>query len=83
MAGLGQQWVKDGDVCLDSFNVGSATNSRSWTDVTDLLVPELQRCVPVWLDYAVRGGPFREDLLLSEALHHDTGRRSSKSPIRP
>ncbi|CAK7237231.1 hypothetical protein SCUCBS95973_009890 [Sporothrix curviconia] len=69
VADVMQQWVEEADV--DGFNVGSITNPGSWTDVVDLLVPELQRRGLYWLDYAVPGGTFRENLLGCKTLRDD------------
>ncbi|KAL1894349.1 hypothetical protein Sste5346_005848 [Sporothrix stenoceras] len=69
VADVMQQWVEEADV--DGFNVGSITNPGSWTDVVDLLVPELQKRGLYWLDYAVPGGTFRENLLGTKTLRND------------
>lgn len=69
VADVMQQWVEEADV--DGFNVGSIMNPGSWTDVVDLLVPELQSRGLYWLDYAVPGGTFRENLLGSKTLRDD------------
>ncbi|EXJ80690.1 hypothetical protein A1O3_06974 [Capronia epimyces CBS 606.96] len=69
VADVFQQWVDEADV--DGFNIGSVTNPGSWEDVVDLLVPVLQRRGMMWLDYAVPGGTFRENLLGHKELSPD------------
>ncbi len=69
VADVMQQWVEQADV--DGFNIGSITNPGSWTDVVDLLVPELQRRGMFWDDYAAPRSTFRENLLGTKTLRDD------------
>lgn len=64
-----QEWIEEADI--DGCNIGSVTNPGSWTDVVDLLVPELQRRGLYWDEYDVPGGTFRENLLGSKELRPD------------
>lgn len=64
-----QEWIEEADI--DGCNIGSVTNPGSWTDVVELLVPELQSRGLYWDDYNVPGGTFRENLLGSKELRAD------------
>ncbi|KAF2029266.1 coenzyme dependent N5,N10-methylene tetrahydromethanopterin reductase [Setomelanomma holmii] len=64
-----QKWIEEANI--DGCNIGSVTNPGSWTDVVDLLVPELQRRRLYWDDYDVPGGTFRENLLGTKELRDD------------
>jgi alkanesulfonate monooxygenase SsuD/methylene tetrahydromethanopterin reductase-like flavin-dependent oxidoreductase (luciferase family) len=64
-----QEWIEEADI--DGCNIGSVTNPGSWTDVVDLLVPELQRRGLYWDGYDVPGGTFRENLLGTRELRDD------------
>ena len=58
VADLIEDWVEDTDV--DGFNLAYAVTHETFTDVTDHLVPELQRRGIYKTDYA--GGTLREKL---------------------
>lgn len=55
-----EEWVAEADV--DGFNLCYAILPQSFVDVIELLVPELQRRGLFWMDYAVQGGTYRENL---------------------
>lgn len=69
VAGVIQEWIEEAD--FDGCNIGSVTNPGSWTDVVELLVPELQKRGLYWDDYDVPGGTFRENLSGTRELSED------------
>ncbi|KND89155.1 Dimethyl-sulfide monooxygenase [Tolypocladium ophioglossoides CBS 100239] len=58
-----ETWVRDADV--DGFNFGYVLFPKSFEDISELLVPELQRRGLFWEDYAVPGGTYRENFYQS------------------
>ena len=56
-----ERWVKEADV--DGFNIAYAIMPQTFTDVIELLLPELRKRGLFWDDYAVPGGTYRENLL--------------------
>nr|POE62790.1 dimethyl-sulfide monooxygenase [Quercus suber] len=56
-----ERWVREGGV--DGFNIAYALLPQTFTDVIEILLPELQRRGLFWEDYAVPGGTYRENLL--------------------
>ncbi|KAK3055434.1 hypothetical protein LTR09_003354 [Extremus antarcticus] len=54
-----ERWVDEGDV--DGFNIAYAIMPQTFTDVIELLVPELRRRGLFWEDYFVPGGTYREN----------------------
>ena len=57
-------WVEEADV--DGFNLAYALFPRSFEDVIQYLVPELQARGLFWKDYAVPGGTYRESFYQKE-----------------
>jgi hypothetical protein len=57
----------DGGILL--IEMVDLSNLRSWEDVVELLVPELQRGGIYWEDYAVPGGTFRENMQVKPGQH--------------
>ncbi|KAK6431988.1 hypothetical protein LTR95_011845 [Oleoguttula sp. CCFEE 5521] len=56
-----ERWVEEADV--DGFNIAYALMPGTFADVIELLVPELRKRGIFWIDYAVPGGTYRENLL--------------------
>lgn len=54
-----EAWVAEADV--DGFNFAYALFPRSFEDIIEMLVPELQARGLFWKDYAVPGGTYREN----------------------
>ncbi|KAK5124174.1 hypothetical protein LTR85_001877 [Meristemomyces frigidus] len=71
VADVFEEWSSELGADCDGLNVSSVTNPGSWTDVVELLVPELQKRGIYWNDYDVPGGTFRENLLGTKHLRDD------------
>nr|OQO23023.1 hypothetical protein B0A51_08768 [Rachicladosporium sp. CCFEE 5018] len=56
-----ERWVKEADV--DGFNIAYALIPGTFTDVIELLVPELRKRGIFWSGYSVPGVTYRENLL--------------------
>ncbi|RDW85973.1 luciferase-like protein [Coleophoma crateriformis] len=68
VADVFQKWFEEAGV--DGFNVSYVTNPQSYTDLVELLVPELQRRGIYWDDYAAPGGTMRENFYAKPGQCH-------------
>ena len=55
-----ERWVREGDV--DGFNIAYAIMPQTFTDVIELLIPDLRKRGIFWDGYAVPGGTYRENV---------------------
>jgi len=63
-----ERWVREADV--DGFNIAYAILPQTFTDVIELLLPELRKRGIFWDDYAVDGGSYRENLYEVKGRSH-------------
>lgn len=54
-----EEWA---DAGLDGFNFATAVNPDTYTDLCEIIVPELRKRGLAWDDYPVPGGTFRENI---------------------
>lgn len=67
VADVFEEWSSELGADCDGFNVSSVTNPGSWTDVVELLVPELQRRGIYWGQFrSVQGACANTDRLADD-----------------